>query len=83
MTAEQIPRRDRLRRLPTFETVAGWARWMGISRYKVWELVKSCDVQVRRRGRQRIIYLIDWRRMDPDLWESLRLSREADEEDAA
>jgi hypothetical protein len=77
------PRRNRLRRLPAFETIAGWARLMGISSYKVGELVKAANVEVRQRGRMKVVYLIDWRRMDSDLFESLRLARQASEEDAA
>lgn len=76
-------RRARLRRLPAFETIAGWARVMGISPYKCGELVKAASVEVRQKGRMKIIYLRDWRKMDPDLWESLRLAREVNEEEDA
>lgn len=81
----RFPRRG-LRRLPVCETVAGWARLMGLSSYKTWELVRGLEQRdgvalVRPRGRMRVVYLCDWRKLDPDLFESLKLARELNAND--
>jgi hypothetical protein len=77
-----IPPR-RIRRFPAFETYSGWARIIGVSSYKCRRLMSASGISPRFHGKLKVVYLSDLRRMNPDLWESLRLRRELDQEDAA
>lgn len=76
--------RHRVSRFPAFDTFAGWARLVGVSPYKCRKLMEACGIQPRFYGRLKVIYLSDLRKMNPELYESLRLRKQMDdEEDAA
>lgn len=75
-----IPR-HRVRRFPAFDTIAGWARLVGVSPYKCRRLLDASGIHPRFYGKLQVVYLSDLRRMNPDLYESLRLRRGLDMED--
>lgn len=73
------------RQIPICGTVAQWARFFGWSWYQTDQMIKAAAIAPRLKGSMKLYYLSDWRRMDPELWESLRLKAilEQPEEDAA
>ena len=75
--------RHKVARFPAFDTFAGWARIIGVTPHKCRRLMHACGIEPRFFGSMKVIYLSDLRKMNPDLYESLRLRRQLDAEDEA
>lgn len=71
------------RRIPICGTVAQWARFFGWSWYQTDTMIKAANVQPKLKGTMKVYYLTDWREMDRELWESLRLRHEIEDEEEA
>lgn len=59
-------------------SLADLARATGVSIYAVARLLREKEIAIRgggRRGAKRFVLLADLRRMDSDLWDSIRLAR--------